>query len=145
MHAVSQTIARFSSPVLVLFSSDVVWSDPNDLEPSWTPSLRHLLDAGECYGADVCTQFLLANNLDLVCRAHQLAMEGYFYSFEKKNSLTGSLSTVRKLLLVSHISWLTYSAFFSCSLDRSELLRAWRQPRRRLQSGRHARTVGAKT
>jgi diadenosine tetraphosphatase ApaH/serine/threonine PP2A family protein phosphatase len=70
-------------------SSDVVWSDPNDGDSQWTPSARHLLDAGECYGADVCTKFLHANGLDLVCRAHQLAMEGYFYSFEKKNSLTG--------------------------------------------------------
>ena len=36
-----------------------------------------LLGAGYTFGSDVVEQFNHTNNIDLICRAHQLAMEGY--------------------------------------------------------------------
>lgn len=39
--------------------------------------------AGYLFGSDVVQQFNLANNLDIICRAHQLVMEGYKWHFNE--------------------------------------------------------------
>jgi serine/threonine-protein phosphatase 4 catalytic subunit len=52
---------------------DLLWSDPEDIE-GWGLSPR---GAGYLFGADVCTQFNQANKIDLICRAHQLVMDGF--------------------------------------------------------------------
>ena len=36
------------------------------------------------FGGDVASQFLQANGLDLIARAHQLVMEGYKWHFNEK-------------------------------------------------------------
>lgn len=35
------------------------------------------------FGEDVALEFNKVNGLDLVCRAHQIAMEGYQYFFQQ--------------------------------------------------------------
>ena len=64
--------------------SDLVWSDPEDIE-TWAVSTR---GAGWLFGSKVTTQFLELNNLKLICRAHQIAMEGYQFWFAAKNLVT---------------------------------------------------------
>eukprot|EP01101_Sappina_pedata_P002248 TRINITY_DN124_c0_g2_i1.p1 TRINITY_DN124_c0_g2~~TRINITY_DN124_c0_g2_i1.p1 ORF type:complete len:313 (+),score=110.40 TRINITY_DN124_c0_g2_i1:63-1001(+) len=56
---------------------DLLWSDPEDID-GWTLSPR---GAGYIFGGDVVASFNQTNGLDLICRAHQLVMEGYKYMF----------------------------------------------------------------
>ena len=58
---------------------DLMWSDPEDI-PGWGLSPR---GAGYLFGGDVVAQFNHKNNLDLICRAHQLVMEGYKHMFDE--------------------------------------------------------------
>ena len=71
--------------------ADLVWSDPvifkQDDENSNDFSLSPR-GAGYLFGKNVTTQFLHANNLSSICRAHQLCMEGYQVVFD------GMVSTV---------------------------------------------------
>lgn len=56
---------------------DLLWSDPEDIE-GWGLSPR---GAGYLFGGDVCTQFNQTNKISLICRAHQLVMDGYKWMF----------------------------------------------------------------
>ncbi|XP_063234466.1 serine/threonine-protein phosphatase 4 catalytic subunit-like isoform X1 [Bacillus rossius redtenbacheri] len=56
---------------------DLLWSDPEDTQ-GWGVSPR---GAGYLFGADIVQEFNTMNNIDIVCRAHQLVMEGYKWHF----------------------------------------------------------------
>lgn len=56
---------------------DLLWSDPDDID-GWSPSSR---GAGYIFGVDAVRAFRSANKVDLICRAHQLAMDGYRLMF----------------------------------------------------------------
>ena len=58
---------------------DLLWSDPDD-RSGWGISPR---GAGYTFGADISKQFNHNNGLVLVCRAHQLVMEGFNWSHDK--------------------------------------------------------------
>ena len=60
---------------------DLMWNDPDDIE-TWLMSCR---GAGWIYGWKVVDEFNHINGLELICRSHQLVMEGFKYFFEKKN------------------------------------------------------------
>ena len=63
---------------------DLMWSDPEDII-DWTVSPR---GAGYLFGSRATNEFLYMNDLSLVCRAHQLVMEGYKFHFPEKNLVT---------------------------------------------------------
>jgi len=52
---------------------DLMWSDPDDI-PGWMVSPR---GAGYLFGGEIVEKFNRENNIDLICRAHQLVMEGH--------------------------------------------------------------------
>lgn len=62
--------------------SDLMWSDPDGKENlvfrieihGWAVNQR---GAGYTFGGDMVQKFNHENNLKLICRAHQLVMEGY--------------------------------------------------------------------
>jgi len=58
---------------------DLLWSDPEDTQ-GWGVSPR---GAGYLFGSDVVTQFCHVNAVDMICRAHQLVMEGYKWHFNE--------------------------------------------------------------
>ncbi|RWR92636.1 phytochrome-associated serine/threonine-protein phosphatase [Cinnamomum micranthum f. kanehirae] len=65
---------------------DLMWSDPEEIE-TWAVSPR---GAGWLFGSRVTSEFNHINNLDLVCRAHQLVQEGLKYMFQDKGLVTVS-------------------------------------------------------
>lgn len=65
---------------------DLLWSDPADeTDEDWQISNR---GAGYLFGPGVAEEFLRNNDLSLICRAHQLVMDGYKYHFDQKNVVT---------------------------------------------------------
>ena len=59
---------------------DLLWSDP-DTVPNYTISPR---GAGYLFGDTAVKQFNRQNKLSLICRAHQLAADGYVEWFDRK-------------------------------------------------------------
>uniref|UniRef100_A0A0A9X807 protein-serine/threonine phosphatase n=2 Tax=Lygus hesperus TaxID=30085 RepID=A0A0A9X807_LYGHE len=60
---------------------DLLWSDPDDIDAEWSVSPR---GAGYVFGAKSVERFNYANNIKLICRAHQLMMEGFKYMFNQQ-------------------------------------------------------------
>jgi serine/threonine-protein phosphatase PP1 catalytic subunit len=60
---------------------DLVWSDPERNETSWGENDR---GCSYVFGANVVNEFCANNNLDLVCRAHQVVDEGYEFFCSRK-------------------------------------------------------------
>lgn len=64
--------------------ADLMWSDPEPCVNTWQASQR---GAGWMFGSKVVDQFNYINNLTLICRAHQIAMEGFNYPFRENKGL----------------------------------------------------------
>jgi len=56
--------------------SDLVWADPSERN-GWAANPR---SSGFLYGPDIVQNFFYANNLNSICRAHQLRMNGYSWN-----------------------------------------------------------------
>ncbi|CAK9304355.1 unnamed protein product [Gordionus sp. m RMFG-2023] len=67
---------------------DLLWSDPDEATPAgcWGVSPR---GAGYLFGPRVAAEFNETNGLVLVCRAHQLVMEGFKWHFPPLISVAG--------------------------------------------------------
>lgn len=63
---------------------DLLWSDPDDEITGWANNERGV---SYIFGKDVVSNFLKRNDLDLICRAHQVVEEGYEF-FSKKQLIT---------------------------------------------------------
>lgn len=50
---------------------DLLWSDPDPETRGWGANLRGV---SYTFGHDVIAEFLAKNDLDLICRAHQVSM-----------------------------------------------------------------------
>lgn len=74
-------IERFVEPPDDGLFSDLLWSDPDDSITGYQESVR---GAGYIFGADATEKFLKDNNLEFMCRAHQVAQEGYMSWFGGK-------------------------------------------------------------
>lgn len=76
---------------------DLLWSDPDGEIPLVPPAAAETFTsfpdikgwgvsprgAGYLFGADITKQFVHDNAIDLIARAHQLAMEGYKLMFDR--------------------------------------------------------------
>ena len=63
---------------------DLLWSDPDKDIQKWQENERGV---SFVFGPDVVTEFLRKNDLDLVCRAHQVVEDGYEF-FAKRQLVT---------------------------------------------------------
>ncbi|KAI5185266.1 serine/threonine-protein phosphatase 4 catalytic subunit [Nematocida homosporus] len=64
--------------------SDMLWSDPGP-GSGCQPSDR---GAGYIFGADIVQKFLFLNDVQIVCRSHQLVNEGYRFAFPNRELVT---------------------------------------------------------
>ena len=60
---------------------DILWSDPESNQKSWSDNDRGV---SYTFNEKVLTKFLDSNNLDLLCRAHQVVEEGYEFFGDKE-------------------------------------------------------------
>ena len=63
---------------------DLLWSDPNKEISGWGENDRGV---SYTYGPDIVTSFLKRQDLDLICRAHQVVEDGYEF-FAKRQLVT---------------------------------------------------------
>jgi serine/threonine-protein phosphatase PP1 catalytic subunit len=60
---------------------DLLWSDPDEHVHGWDENDRGL---SYVFGEDVVRKFLEKNDLDLICRAHQVVEDGYQFFAKRK-------------------------------------------------------------
>jgi serine/threonine-protein phosphatase PP1 catalytic subunit len=63
---------------------DLLWADPSKTELLFAPSERGV---GSTFGADAVADFLCENNMDVIVRAHEVAMAGYEFPFDPDRSV----------------------------------------------------------
>jgi serine/threonine-protein phosphatase PP1 catalytic subunit len=66
------------------FISDLLWADPSTTQEGYTASER---GTSYTFGADVADAFLEKNDLDLICRAHQVVLDGFEFPFFPNQSV----------------------------------------------------------
>ncbi|OHS94107.1 Serine/threonine-protein phosphatase PP1 [Tritrichomonas foetus] len=75
------------------FLLDLLWSDPSVIFGDFHRSQR---GGSFTYGAEATDCFLEYNNLKMICRSHQMVMEGYEYAYGKNNQKCISIFTCPK-------------------------------------------------
>jgi serine/threonine-protein phosphatase PP1 catalytic subunit len=56
--------------------ADLLWSDPKSTDKDWVLNDRGI---SYYYNEKAIDKFLMDNNLDLICRAHQMVVDGYHF------------------------------------------------------------------
>lgn len=81
IHLVEQihTIDRFMEPMTDGPLTDLLWGDPNEALSGFKVSNR---GTGYLFGGNVTKRFAHLNRISLICRAHQLAENGYQMCFD---------------------------------------------------------------
>lgn len=77
-------IGRQARPTEVLDAGllcDLLWSDPATQQNGWRENDRGV---SYTFGADIVEDFLQKNDLDLICRAHQVVEDGYEFFAKRK-------------------------------------------------------------
>ena len=86
LHTIEQ-ISKIPRPIEIPDTGmlcDLLWSDPDEETSGWGDNDRGV---SYVFGADVLSQFLKKNDLDLIVRAHQVVEDGYQF-FGKKQLIT---------------------------------------------------------
>ena len=105
---------------------DLLWSDPNKEISGWGENDRGV---SYTYGPDIVTSFLKRQDLDLICRAHQVVEDGYEF-FAKRQLVTlfsapnycgefdnaGAMMSVDETLMCSFQVFFFFFCFFFCFL-----------------------------
>lgn len=76
-----EQIAQIQRPIEVPeqgFIADLLWADPSPESMGYTESER---GTSYTFGADIAEYFLQENDFDLICRAHQVVMDGFEFPF----------------------------------------------------------------
>ncbi|KNH07854.1 serine/threonine-protein phosphatase PP1 [Perkinsela sp. CCAP 1560/4] len=60
---------------------DVLWADPQEGTTGWRPNDRGV---SHTFGEDIVNDFCANNDLDLICRAHQVVEEGYQFFCDRQ-------------------------------------------------------------
>jgi serine/threonine-protein phosphatase PP1 catalytic subunit len=63
---------------------DMLWADPNPEHQGFQISER---GTGHTFGADVAQEFLQKNDFDLICRAHQVVLDGFEFPFNPNQTV----------------------------------------------------------
>jgi len=63
---------------------DLLWADPDKESNGWNENDRGV---SFVFGQDVVSDFLKKNDMDLICRAHQVVEDGYEF-FAKRQLIT---------------------------------------------------------
>ncbi|KAE8712230.1 Serine/threonine-protein phosphatase PP1 isozyme 2 [Hibiscus syriacus] len=76
---------------------DLLWSDPGRDIKGWGMNDRGV---SFTYGADRVSDFLMKNDMDLVCRAHQVVEDGYEFFADGSSLLYFPLPIIAENLIM---------------------------------------------
>ena len=106
---------------------DILWSDPESSQKSWNENDRGV---SYTFNEKVLTKFLDNNNLDLLCRAHQVVEEGYEFFGDKElvtifsaPNYCGEFDNSAAIMAVDENLMCSFKIFKSADGDDSNYLR----------------------
>ena len=106
---------------------DILWSDPESNQKSWSDNDRGV---SYTFNEKVLTKFLDSNNLDLLCRAHQVVEEGYEFFGDKElvtvfsaPNYCGEFDNSAAIMCVDENLMCSFKIFKSAEGDDSKYLR----------------------
>ena len=106
---------------------DILWSDPESNQKSWSDNDRGV---SYTFNEKVLTKFLDSNNLDLLCRAHQVVEEGYEFFGDKElvtvfsaPNYCGEFDNSTAIMCVDENLMCSFKIFKSAEGDDSKYLR----------------------
>ena len=106
---------------------DILWSDPESNQKSWNDNDRGV---SYTFNEKILNKFLDGNNLDLLCRAHQVVEEGYEFFGDKElvtifsaPNYCGEFDNSAAIMSVDENLMCSFKIFKSAEGDESDYLR----------------------